>query len=100
MACPLNAKEDVRAAAAYVAEAVTNDDVILVDASGGAVTITLPAAATAKKELCIKKIDTSGFVVTIDGSGSETIDDSTTLLLATPYDAVRIISDGTEWWIL
>ena len=76
------------------------DDVVLVDASGGAVTITLPPAATATKEFCIKKIDTSGFVVTVDGDGSETIDNGTTVLLATPYDAIRVTSDGSEWWIL
>ena len=76
------------------------DDVVLVDASGGAVTITLPPAAAATKEFCIKKIDTSGLVVTVDGNGSETIDNSLTILLATPYDAIRVTSDGTSWWIL
>ena len=75
-------------------------DVILVDASSAAVTITLPPAADAFKELCIKKIDATGNTVTLDGNASETIDDSTTLVLSSQYDAVRISSDGSEWWIL
>lgn len=76
------------------------DDVVLVDASGGAVTLTLPSASDYTKELCVKKIDVSGNTVTIDGASSETIDDKTTLTLAYQYDAVRIASDGSEWWIL
>ena len=76
------------------------DDVVLADAPSGAITITLPPALDRYKEICIKKIDASGNAVTIDGNGAETIDDSTTLVLATQYDAVRLSSDGSEWWIL
>ena len=76
------------------------DDVVLVDATSGAVTVSLPPAADRFKELCIKKIDSSSNAVTVDGDGSETIDDSATLVLASQYDAVRLASDGLEWWIL
>ena len=79
----------------------STDDVVLVDASGGAITITLPAAATdTGREYTIKKIDTSANAVTVDGNGSETIDNATTAVLGRPYDAIQIVSDGTEWWIL
>lgn len=73
----------------------------LVDSSSGAVTITLPTAASAKDvEYVIKKTDSSGYAVTVDGNGSETIDDSTTQIISSQYDAITIYSDGTEWWII
>jgi len=76
------------------------DHVVLVDASGGDVTLTLPLAASRLSEFCIKKIDSSGNTVTIDGNGGETIDGSTTFVLTEQYDALRIFSDATEWWVL
>lgn len=71
----------------------------VVDATSGAVTITLTLASS-RKEFGIKKIDVSANAVIVDGSGSETIDDSTTVTLPSQYDAIRIASDGTEWWVL
>lgn len=79
--------------------ALAGDDVILVDATSGAVTLTLPPAAAAQ-EMGIKKIDVSGNAVTVDGDSAETIDGSTTVVLPSQYDAIRIASDGTTWWIL
>lgn len=80
--------------------ATYSDDVIECDATGGAITITLPAAATIKgKILEIKKTDTSTNAVTVDGNSSETIDGATTLALPASNDAVVIQSDGTNWKI-
>jgi hypothetical protein len=39
-------------------------------------------------------------VVTIDGSGAETIDGAVTYDLATKYLSINIYSTGTEWIIL
>ena len=76
------------------------DEVVLADASGGAFTLTLPTAASASgQSFTIKKIDTSANAVTVDGDSAETIDGSTTAVLASAYDAIQIISDGTEYWI-
>lgn len=80
---------------------VIKDRGVFVDASGGAVTITLPTAASAKNvQYFIKKIDSSVNAVTVDGNGSETIDDSTTQVISSQYDSIEIYSDGTEWWII
>lgn len=80
---------------------VIKDRGVFVDASGGAVTITLPTAASAKNvQYFIKKIDSSVNAVTVDGDGSETIDDSTTQVISSQYDSIEIYSDGTEWWII
>lgn len=76
------------------------DHVIFADATGGNVTLTLPAAANGNQVLWIKKTDASANLVIIDGSGSETIDGAATLTLPLRYNCVGIISDGTNWGIL
>jgi hypothetical protein len=87
-----------------VAEATTldgDDDIVLVDASGGAVTITLPAASGAQhKVYTIKKTDSSANAVTIDGDATETIDGSETQTLSGQYDALTMACDGTGWHII
>jgi hypothetical protein len=82
--------------------ATSSDDLILCDASGGAFTVTLPAASTnSGLILTIKKTDNSlANKVTIDGNGSETIDGATTRKLCTQYESYRIISDGSNWVVL
>jgi hypothetical protein len=72
---------------------------LLVDASGAARVITLPAA-TARRIYVVKKIDSSGNTVTIDGNASETIDGALTKVLSAQYASVMIQSDGTNWHIL
>lgn len=84
---------------AYTANA--SDNTILVDASGGAVTITLPTAVGIKgREYIIKKIDSSANAVTIDGDGSETIDGVVTKDLENQYHGIKILSGGTNWEII
>lgn len=81
--------------------ATLSDDVILVDAGSGAVTIALPAASTASgKRYTIKKTDVGTNAVTVDPNGSETIDGATTLAIAGQGDAYTIVSNGTAWWII
>lgn len=84
----------------YTVTEADRDRLILVDASGGAVTITLLASATAGNgfRVAIKKIDSSGNAVTIDGNLSETIDGNTTSTLSTQYDSENLISDGSNWF--
>jgi hypothetical protein len=82
--------------------ATANDDVILVSASGAAVTITLPAAASSSgKAYYIKRTDqTPANAVTIDANGSETIDGATTRKLSTRYEALVLACDGSNWHVL
>ena len=75
------------------------DEAILADASGGAITITLPdPAAYPNYEVMIKKIDSSTNAVTVAPHGTETIDGASSLTLANQNDAVRLRSDGTNWF--
>jgi len=73
------------------------DDVVLVDASAGAVTITLHAVATADYPITIKKIDSSANAVTIDPNGAETIDGAATVVIATQNTVSQLYSDGSTW---
>jgi hypothetical protein len=80
---------------------VNTDDVILADASSTAFTLTLPTASgITGKVFFIKKTDSSVNEVTIDGDGSETIDEGTTLVISVQYACVTIVSDGTNWHII
>lgn len=75
--------------------------VYLVDASAGAVTITLPTAKEAKGEwLIVKKTNNGTPNVTVDGSGSETIDGGTTLTISGHWDVRKLASDGVAWHVV
>lgn len=78
----------------------STDDVSLVNAAGGAVTITLTGVATSGKRVTIKKTDSSANAVTIQRDGSSTIDGATTKILYSQYESITIISDGTNWHII
>jgi hypothetical protein len=64
------------------------------------VTVTLEAAASAiKRRIDIKKLGGTANVI-IDGNGAETIDGATTITLTMQYEAVTLVSDGSNWFIL
>jgi hypothetical protein len=74
---------------------------VMVDASGAARTITLPAASTITGRVyIIKKTDSSTNTVTVDGNASETIDGALTRKLYEQYESITIQSDGTNWKII
>lgn len=77
------------------------DHTILVDASGGNVIITLPAASDNLGAIfVIKKIDNTGNTVTIDGDALELIDGSLTVVTGVQWTAITVQSNGTDWFIL
>jgi hypothetical protein len=81
--------------------ATANDYFILVDASGGAVTITLPASSGITGRVYnIKKTDSSGNAVIIDPNSTETIDGLGTMSTTTQYQAFTVVCDGSNWWAL
>lgn len=68
------------------------------DATGGAFTVTLPSAVgLTDRVYTFVKTDVSANAVTVDGAGSELINGAATSVLASQYDALRIISNGTKW---
>ncbi len=92
----LRRQRQVSAALALTAQ----DEIVYVDASGGAVTITLPDVRRFwGYEFRVKKLDASVNAVTLDGDGA-LIDGAATYPLAAQYEVVRVASDGTNWWVV
>lgn len=74
------------------------DSVVLANATGGAFTVNLPTAASIDgRQFTIKKIDGNPNTVTVDAAGSELIDQSLTVALASQNQFITIVSDGTGW---
>lgn len=77
--------------------ATIEDDLIVVDATAGAVTVTLPKVDLAYrgKVYEVVKIDASGNAVTVDGAGSEQIEGAASVSLPTRYAtaAVRTVNN-------
>jgi hypothetical protein len=92
---------DVRTVSTSQTLALTHvHTVILVNTSGGSVTLTLPTAASmAGDSVTVKKL-TSAHTVTLDAAGSELIDGSLTLGWGAQHDFYTIVSDGAQWWIV
>ncbi len=86
---------------AYTVTTSDRNKIINCDVSGGAFTITLPAAATAADgfAVTIRKTDSGANAVTIDGNASETIDGATTQAISGQYDGLKLVCDGSNWSI-
>lgn len=96
-------KDDARpvktVATTYTATAV--DKVLLASTSGGAWTLSLPAAADSwGKTLTVKKTSSDTNALTIDANSSETIDGATTMILFQKDEFVTLFCDGAGWVIV
>ena len=76
-----------------------NNENVLADASGGAITVTLPAPDV-NLNVTIKKIDGSANGVTIATPGTETIDGQASVTVTSQYIARTLTSDGTNYFII
>ena len=76
----------------------SSGDIVLANASGGAITITLPPPQ-ANAIVNVKKIDSSTNPVTVDGGGAD-IDGQPSIQMTTQYESYTLISDGSNWWII
>jgi len=79
---------------------LTGDDhTILVDCSGGNVTLTLPTAVgCAGRMYMIKRIDGAANTANIDPNGSEEIEGSTNSASVAARGSIVIQSDNSGWW--
>lgn len=76
-----------------------DEQFILADASGGAITITLPPVTGQSGRIYeVKKTDLGVNTVTLDGDGFN-VEGAGTLVILTNV-AVRIICDGVAWWVV
>jgi len=74
-------------------------DIVLADASGGPLTVTLPAPSL-DIDLHVKKIDSTSNNVTLATPGTETIDGDNTKDLNSEYLSLEITSDGDDFYVL
>jgi hypothetical protein len=74
---------------------------VLADASGGALNLTLPPALDWDDAIIrVKKMDSSANVVNVLTTNSETIDGTLTVAITVQYTAVQLMSDGSQWVIV
>lgn len=81
---------------------VGTEQVILVDATAGPVTVLMPLTSTRLgNDIQIQKIDASANAVTVSRTGGDTIDGAVTQTLAQQGDALWLVADSTnsEWQI-
>lgn len=76
------------------------DRIVTADATTAAFDVTLPTAPPTGRKLTIKKVDSSANAVTVATPGAETIDGAASHSLATQYDTVTVVYDGTNWLIV
>lgn len=72
--------------------------IVLVDASGGAVTVTLPQSALVGDRIIIVKSVTTTNSVTVDGNGGDTIDGRLTTSMNTFLQALTIVRIASGAW--
>ncbi len=73
------------------------DDLILVNATA---TITLPTAIGIEGYHFIVKNIKLGATVTVNTTGSETIDGESTQIIAQQYNSLTLVSNGSNWFIV
>ena len=74
---------------------------ILCNATAAAFTITLPTAVgISGRTYNIKKTDSSGNAVLIDGNAAETIDGDLTKSLNLQNESITIQTDGSNWYVI
>ena len=82
-------------------DVVASEDVMLVDASAAAVTVTLlPAANWDDKSIAIKKLDGGSNAVKIVAQSGETIDGTQTKSIVSQYAVLRLASNGFRWHVI
>lgn len=81
--------------------ATTSDDIILVDASGGAKSVTLPAAVTSLVGKSYTIINTGGTNnVTANRTGSDAIGSGTSATTGTTaFNTITLVCTGAAQWV-
>lgn len=78
----------------------SGDVVLLVDATSGPVTITLPTTSGNSARFSIQKTDASTNTVTVVPHGSETIVDASTAVITRRYETPTFVPYSTNWSVL
>ena len=81
---------------------VAAEDVILADATSGAITVNLPAlASNLNRAIWIKDIGDGSNDVTLDGDGAEQVEGAATYLIPTGGgNGVMVIAGASQWHVI
>lgn len=80
--------------------AAITDQLAVLDSTSGALTVTLPAAASSTNATLWFLVKDATNTITLDGNSSETINGSATLVLTNKYQWTMLWCDGSGWWAL
>jgi hypothetical protein len=75
------------------------DEIVLMDASSGNTTVTLPASPIQGKRITVKKIDAGLNTVTIDGNGN-TLDGNPNKVISVPFQFYEFVFNGSGWFLI
>lgn len=75
------------------------DRIILGDAGGGAVTLTLPVALGRRRRMTVKRLN-AGANVTVAAAGTDTIDGAASVVLTAQWQVLDLIADGISAWFV
>lgn len=73
------------------------DEVLAVDATAGAVVVTLISAVATPNQYTVKKLDVTANTVTLACTGGQTIDGAATKVLTARWETVTVIPSGGQW---
>lgn len=90
----------VRAVTASMTVNDITDSLIVADATGAPITVTLPPAAGHTRSYDIKRLNSGANAVTVAAAGADLIDGSGTYPLTVQYENVTVQSDGVGWHIV
>lgn len=76
----------------------TSDNFVFIDATN-ALTLTLPTAVGAQGKSYTFIVTTGNKTVTITTTASQTINGATNAYLPTQYTTMRVVSDGSNWFM-
>ncbi len=74
--------------------------IILADGTSNTVDVTLPPAARVTDTVFYVKALNISNAVSIETNGAETIDGAANYVFGSQYDAVQVVSDGANWWLV
>ena len=80
---------------------VSGDYLLVCNAAGGSITLTLPPVALVPGRIYVfKRINSGANTVTVDAYASETIDGALTHVLSAQWNSVTIMNNGIAWFII
>jgi len=77
--------------------------VALVDSSANNVTVSLPQNHTPGRIIKVKDATGSvggAFTLTVDSDDGDLVDTIATYVFVTPFEAIEVVSDGSDWFIV